>query len=328
MGLAAENVGYDVFHREWLPEDRGRRSRGQYSRSPEGESGAGQSKEEGEKGGRERRGHSPRDDRSAHSDDHEWSREAHEDNHGQPLETFESQCQDRPKVREMPRVDHDREDEDKEGPHEDQDKEHRRRSGDSEAKEHSKERGRWDHSKEGETREQEGWSRGRRKGSWRDGESRGRRPPARGDGEPVLCGLAISKYDVILILCIIVESSEREQGTETGREWQGVGRRGGGRGGGKEGDRRGGGKREREGERSHPGRDRRRGNPPSESAWSRGKPHSLATRDRDETRELPPPKKYEEPVQPVSVHYNYHWRVIKMSLYSNRPSVSRVAMLC
>ena len=134
--------------------------------------------------------------------------------------------------------------------------------------------------------------------------------------------------DVILILCIIVESSEREQGTETGREWQGVGRRGGGRGGGKEGDRRGGGKREREGERSHPGRDRRRGNPPSESAWSRGKPHSLATRDRDETRELPPPKKYEEPVQPVSVHYNYHWRVIKMSLYSNRPSVSRVAMLC
>ena len=89
-----------------------------------------------------------------------------------------------------------------------------------------------------------------------------------------------------------VNSSDREQGLED--------RKGGGRGGGRGeggGARRGGGKREGERRDSRGDRGRRRGNPPQESAWSRGKPHSA----REEGREFIPAKKYEEPPQPVSV---------------------------
>lgn len=85
-----------------------------------------------------------------------------------------------------------------------------------------------------------------------------------------------------------MDSSDREQVAEVGKEWQGVGRKG---------ERRGGGRRDGERRDSRPDRDRRKGNPPSESAWSRGK--QQATQEKEEPREPPPLKKYEEPAQPV-----------------------------
>ena len=92
--------------------------------------------------------------------------------------------------------------------------------------------------------------------------------------------------------------SDREQGVED--------RSGGGRGGRgeKEGERRGGVKREGERRESRGDRGRRKGNPPQESAWSRGKPHSM----REEGREFVA-KKYEEPPQPVSDIILADWSV-------------------
>lgn len=85
-----------------------------------------------------------------------------------------------------------------------------------------------------------------------------------------------------------MDSSDREQVSEVGKEWQGVGKR------------RGGGRREGERRDSRPDRDRKKGNPPSESVWSRGK-QQQASRDKEELREPPPLRKYEEPAQPVRV---------------------------
>ena len=50
-------------------------------------------------------------------------------------------------------------------------------------------------------------------------------------------------------------------------------------------------------------RDGRRANPPSESAWSRGKPRSLGSKVRNgdhDDRKEPVPRKFEETPQPVS----------------------------
>ena len=85
------------------------------------------------------------------------------------------------------------------------------------------------------------------------------------------------------------------------KEWRG------GRGGRREGgERRDPGRQEKEKDDDR-GRERdgkRRANPPSESAWSRGKPRSLGSKVRDgdhDDRKEPVPRKFEETPQPVSL---------------------------
>lgn len=111
-----------------------------------------------------------------------------------------------------------------------------------------------------------------------------------------------------------VDSSEREPSSDSGKEWRG------GRRERREGERRdsrqekeregergrdgGGRERERDRERGKEKEGRRRANPPSESAWSRGKPRSLGSKEREgekEEKRDPPLRRYEEPPQPVSL---------------------------
>lgn len=85
-----------------------------------------------------------------------------------------------------------------------------------------------------------------------------------------------------------MDSSDKEQASEVGKEWHG-----------RRGERRGSGRKEGERRDTRPDKERRRGNPSSENVWSRGKQHT--SREREEPL---PPRKYEEPAQPVRALFN------------------------